>query len=101
MVTKQRVEQLFKRLNKLNTQGIKVYLDMITDRVNTDLYFRIRAVDRLGKVIEEETFTDVPRKYLDRYSDKYNITAEVQLYDKINGELVLHTLDKWDVKSII
>ena len=88
MTSKQRLENILKRIDKLDAKGIKVYLDMITDRVDTDLYFRIQAVDRLGNVLEEETFTDIPKDYIDRYSDKYNIVASVRVYDKINNDLI-------------
>ena len=88
MTSKQRLENFLKRIDKLDAKGIKVYLDMITDRVDTDLYFRIQAVDRLGNILEEETFTDIPKDYIDRYSDKYNIVASVRVYDKINNDLI-------------
>lgn len=93
MTSKQRVEQLFKRLDKLNIAGIKIYLDMITNKADLDLYFRIQAVDRLNHVIEEDIFRDIPRTYLDRYSKKYNITANVRSYDVIDGKLVLNVVD--------
>ena len=88
MTSKQRLENILKRIDKLDAKGIKVYLDMITDRVDTDLYFRIQAVDRLGNILEEENFTDIPKDYIDRYSDKYNIVASVRVYDKINNDLI-------------
>ncbi len=88
MITKKRVDQLLERLNKLNVNGIKVYLDMVTDLDNRGLYFKISAVDRKGETIEEETFIDIPRVYLEKYGSKYKTMANIRTYNKINGELV-------------
>lgn len=90
--TKKQVQDLFKRLDKLDTKGIKVMLDMITDLDESNIYFTIKAVDRYNNVIEQETFSDIPREYLDRYMQKYNKTAEVQVYKKVNGELIKSTI---------
>ena len=55
--TKKQVQDLFKRLDKLDTKGIKVMLDMITDLDESNIYFTIKAVDRYNNVIKQETFT--------------------------------------------
>ena len=91
--SKQRLEDIFKRIDKLNTQGIKVELQLITDLDNEGILFMIIATDRLGNILEQEEINDVPREYIERYSDKYNVNVELNTYKIINGVKTISKVD--------
>ena len=67
--TKRKIEDIFKRIDKLNTQGLQLVLDMITNLETTPatLYYKIKVLDKHNKVIIEEDIHDTPREYIERY----------------------------------
>jgi hypothetical protein len=89
MQSKNKIDNIIKRLDALEVSNIKITLDFIRDLEHNSIAFRISAIDRLGAVIEQETFTDIPRPYLDKFYNKYKVSCSGgKTYDLINGELV-------------
>ena len=85
--TKKRIEDIFKRIDTLNTQGLQLVLDMITNLESTPatLYYKIKVLDKHNKVIVEEDIHDIPREYIERYTDKYNLEPRLDYYNIVNG----------------
>ena len=89
MQSKKKIDDLLKRLNTLEQSNIKITLDFIRDLEHNKLAFRVSAVNRLGVVIEQDTFIDIPKPYLEKYFKKYNVSCSGgKTYDVINDELV-------------
>lgn len=89
MQSKKRLDNIIKRLDALDKSNIKITLDFIRDLEHNSLAFRVSAIDRLGAVIEQETFTDIPRPYLEKFYKKYKVSCSGgKTYDVINDELV-------------
>ena len=89
MQSKQKIDNIIKRLDALEISNIKLTLDFIRDFDNNSIAFRLSAIDRLGAVIEQETFTDIPKAYLEKFYKKYKaIVSGGKTYDLINGKLV-------------
>lgn len=88
--TKRKIEDIFKRIDKLNTQGLQLVLDMITNLETTPatLYYKIKVLDKHNKVIIEEDIHDTPREYIERYTDKYNLEPRLDYYNIVNGKPV-------------
>ena len=86
--TKKKIDDIFKRLDDLNTKGLQLVLDMITDLESTParLYYKIKVLDRHNKVIQEEDIYDIPREYIERYTDKYNLQPRLDYYNIVNGK---------------
>ena len=85
--TKKQIEDIFKRLDNLNTKGLQLVLDMITNLDTREFYYKIKVLDRHNKIIQEEDIHDIPREYIDRYTDKYNIIPRLDFYFIKNGIL--------------
>ena len=82
-----RIEDIFKRLDKLNTNGLQLVLDMITNLDTREYFYKIKVLDRHNKILQEEEIHDIPREYIDRYIDKYNIIPRLDFYFIKNGIL--------------
>ena len=83
-----RVEDIFKRIDNLNTKGLQLVLDMITNLDTREFYYKIKVLDRHNKIIQEEDIHDIPREYIERYTDKYNLQPRLDFYNVVNGKLV-------------
>lgn len=89
MTTRQKVEQIFKRLDNLDKAGIKVILSIITDFNSKDIIsFRIRAIDKKNKILQEEYFKDTPIKYITKFKKIYNIDVIAESLQRENGKLI-------------
>lgn len=84
---KTRVNNIFKRMDKLDLSSLKVILDFISDLDNNTLYYVIKVVDKSNKVIQSDTIYDTPREFIDRYTDKYNQIPRLDFYNIVNGKL--------------
>ncbi len=84
---RQKIDNYFKRLDRLNQKGVKVVLDMITDIQENKLYHKIKVLDKNNNVIQEDTINGNPREYIDTYIKKYGITPRLDFYNLINGKL--------------
>lgn len=87
MNIKQRLDNINKKINELNTSGLQVVLDMITNLDNRELYYKIKLLDRHNNIIQEEEIHDIPREYIEKYTKRYNITPRLDLYNITNGKL--------------
>ena len=87
MITKQRIDKLLKRLKDLENKNIKVKLLLITDKDTGEIHFKIKALNCLNEILEEETFKDIPRPYVDKYISKYNVIASLETYEIEKGKL--------------
>lgn len=87
MNIKQRLDNINKKINELNTSGLQVVLDMITNLDNNELYYKIKLLDRHNNIIQEEEIHDIPREYIEKYTKRYNITPRLDFYNIINGKL--------------
>ena len=85
-----RINDIFKRIDNLNMQGLRLVFDMITDLESdtANIYYRIKVLDRHNNIIKEETIKDTPREYIDKYIDKYNMQPRIDRYNVVNGKLV-------------
>jgi len=88
--TKKKIDEIFKRIDTLNTKGLQLVLDMITNLESTPatLYYKIKVLDKHNKVIVEEDIHDIPREYIERYTDKYNLEPRLDFYNIVNGKAV-------------
>lgn len=88
--TKKRIDDIFKRIDNLNTKGLQLVLDMITDLENipATIYYKIKVLDRHNNVIIEEDIHDMLREYIEKYTDKYNLEPRFKLYNIVNGKPV-------------
>lgn len=88
--TNKRINDIFKRIDSLNTKGLQLVLDMITNLESTPatLYYKIKVLDKHNKVIVEEDIHDTPREYIERYIDKYNLEPRLDYYNIVNGKPV-------------
>lgn len=86
--TNKKIEDIFKRIDRLNIKGLQLVLDMITDLDKNQLYYKIKVLDKHNKIIQEDTIEGTPREYIDKYIDKYNMIPRLDFYDIINGKLI-------------
>lgn len=93
MTSKNKIDDFIKRLDNLDANNIKVFLDFIKDADNDTIAYRLRAVNRLNVIIEQEIIRDIPTEYINKYCKKYKINCKGgKCYNLINNELIEVTL---------
>lgn len=90
MSYKKRIDDIFKKLDTINMQGLQIVLDIISDleKDNPCLYFKIKLLDKDNNIIISEDIENVPREYIERYIDKYKIIPRIDFYNIVNNKLI-------------
>ena len=88
---KNRLDTINKRLKHLDNSNYRIVLECISnlEGTNSELYHKIRVVNRFNEVIELiDVSDDKPSKYLDRLSDKYRCKIDLEFYDIVDNQKV-------------
>lgn len=85
---KKRIEDIYKKLDELNTQGLQIVLDMIYDVDNSTLYHKIKLLDRHNNILQEDDIPENPREYIDKYTEKYKVKPRLDFYNIENGKMI-------------
>lgn len=86
----QRLEDIYKRVDKLNLEGIKpiFYIIADLDKEPAEIYFKILVKDRFNNILQEQEIHDIPRDYLNQLADKYNDKIEFKGYKILNNQVI-------------
>lgn len=66
MTSKTKIDNILKRLDKLDTDNMTLALDFIRDLDHNKIAYRLRVINRLGAVIEQEIIEGIPREHIDK-----------------------------------
>lgn len=92
LAIKRQLDSIDKRIKRLNLDNMKLVLNTYIniDADNNELYYILRVLDKNNNIVEQtDKIYDKPAKYIEEYTDKYNIAPQLDFYEIKGDKIVL------------